>query len=165
MTLHSRLALCVAGVALLSSGLAAAAEKTPAAPRRTASVTIQTPGPSGFDVETTPVDAFWTPLPSRYETGASAFDLMRVEWDRESRTWGAASGAWSGAPGAGIFGARLPSDRPVQVTRADGSVMLLLGPESMEFAFARLGPDGRFRWTCGPDTHGAAQIPAPLEDR
>ncbi len=90
--------------------------------------------------------------------------MMRIEWDRETGTWGMPAGGLSPL-GAGIFGARLPSDRAVQITRADGSVMLMLGPEGMEFLSARLGRDGRFHMSCGPDPAPATEAAAPLVEK
>lgn len=168
MSLSSRLALHWVGLVLLSGVSAAAAgdsaaTTTPAAPKIARAIA---PAPSlpAFDVTSPTLDAFWTPLPSRFASSWGSGDMMRIEWDSESHSWGPASTAWSSPLGAGIFGARLPSDRPVQVTRADGSVMLMLGPESMEFAFAQLGPDGRFHWSCGPESH-VDPAATPLEDR
>lgn len=167
MSLSSRLALHWVGLALLSGVSAAAAGNSvataPAAPKIARAVAPALSLPA-FDVTSETLDPLWTPLPSRFASSSASGDMMRIEWDRESRSWGPASTAWSSPLGAGIFGARLPSDRPVQVTRADGSVMLMLGPESMEFAFAQRGPDGRFHWSCGPESHVDPAV-TPLEDR
>ena len=96
----------------------------------------------------------WSVLPSRFDDWS--WSALRVEWDPEAAAWGLAS-----APDvatAGVFGARLPSDRPVQITRADGTVMLLTGPEGMEFLSVHRGPDGRFHPRCGQN-HDATAAP------
>ena len=73
---------------------------------------------------------------------------MRVEWDPESQSWGVAT---PDAASASVFGARLPSDRPIQITRPDGTVMLLVGPEGMEYLTVERGQDGRFHHRCSQD--------------
>ena len=169
MSQVSRLGGCFLGLALLAGGSAAAAGKradaAPAAPTAISpAARPSTPSATPTAVVTTPIDVFWTPLPSRFATSWGGAEMMRIEWDRESGTWGPASSGLSPL-GAGVFGARLPSDRPVQITRADGAVMLMLGPEGMEFLTARLGRDGRFHLSCGPDAHPVGEPTAPLEDR
>jgi len=89
----------------------------------------------------------WTVLPSRFEDWS--WTAMRVQWDPESESWGVATS--SDPAGAGVFGARLPSDRPIQVTRPDGTVMLLIGPEGMEYVTVQRGPDGRFHHQCAQE--------------
>jgi hypothetical protein len=155
----SKLVWCFLGVALMSGGPAVAgSDRAATRPQSSAS------SAAAFDVGSPPSDFYWTPLPSRYASPWSATDMMRIEWDRESRTWGMPTSGLSPLA-VGVFGARLPSDRPLQITRADGSVMLMLGPEGMEFLTARLGADGRFHLSCGPDPTPPADAAAPLVEK
>ena len=148
------LLLAVAPSANAGAARTAASQSTPVVPAATAKASPQATPSAVADAWTSWMSP-WSALPSRFDEWS--WSAIRVEWDPEAAAWGPAT-AHDGLA-AGVFGARLPSDRPVQITRSDGTVGLLIGPEGMEYLSVHRGPDGRFHPRCGHD-HESGAAPA-----
>lgn len=96
-------------------------------------------------------------LADLFEGGS--LDGLRVAWDSESGSWGVMP---ADPVQAAVFGTRLPSDHSLMVTRADGTGLLLTGPEGTEYLLAQRGPGGRWLTRCLP--HGLLSAPASVAE-